>query len=110
MWCPSTAQGSEQVSSLQNYVGSGLWYRMYTSFGYLNTVGYASHLFPIVMVRSLVRTWALLRHDQLSGHPPVELANSQHVCTSSSAVRAQTPTSLTAALCLGASSHDLLVP
>ena len=26
---------------------------MYTSFGYLNTVGYAGHLFPIVMVSSL---------------------------------------------------------
>ena len=103
-------QGSEQVFSLQNYVGSGLWYRMYTSFGYLNTVGYASHVFPIVMVRSLVRSRALLRHDQLSWHPHVELAESQRVCISSSAVRAQTPTPLTAASCLGAGSHDLLVP
>ena len=26
---------------------------MWTSFGYLNTIGYAKHLFPIVMVRAL---------------------------------------------------------
>ena len=36
---------------MQNYDGSGLWWRMYYSFGYLNTVGYAGHLFPVVMVR-----------------------------------------------------------
>ena len=46
------------ASGPQNYQGAGLWYRMWTSFGYLNTIGYAKHLFPIVMVRG--RRWTLL--------------------------------------------------
>ena len=30
---------------------------MYNSFGYLNTVGYAKHIFPVVMVRSSRAGW-----------------------------------------------------
>lgn len=36
-------------SSLQGYEGSSLFYRLYNSFGYLNTVGYGGHLFPIII-------------------------------------------------------------
>jgi len=32
---------------VQGYEGESLWYRMYNSFGYLNTVGYGGHLFPV---------------------------------------------------------------
>lgn len=31
------------------YTGSALWSRMTNSFGYLNKLGYAGHLFPIVI-------------------------------------------------------------
>lgn len=42
---------SDSLAWVQNYDGSGLWWRMYNSFGYLNTVGYSGHIFPVVMVR-----------------------------------------------------------
>lgn len=32
---------------MQNTQGAGLFYRLYTSFGYLSTVGYGGHIFPI---------------------------------------------------------------
>ena len=33
----------------RRYTGSALWSRMTNSFGYLNKLGYAGHLFPIVI-------------------------------------------------------------
>ena len=32
---------------MQAYEGTALWNRLYTSFGYLNNVGYGGHLFPV---------------------------------------------------------------
>ena len=34
---------------VQNYQGTGLWQRMYDSFGNLNINGYKGHKFPVVL-------------------------------------------------------------
>ena len=46
--CDSLAKGEKlKRNCKQAYEGAALWNRLYTSFGYLNNVGYGGHLFPI---------------------------------------------------------------
>ena len=37
------------VAVPQNYEGTGLWQRMYDSFGHLNIIGYMGYKYPVVL-------------------------------------------------------------
>lgn len=73
--------------AIQGYQGTALWFRMYNSFGYLNTKGYGGHLFPVFIgevgskfetqtdIQSLndMTAWFLAKPNTGAQHNPVRL-------------------------------------